>query len=257
MTINTDVALRKTLSELCDMRDRAVKMVRHGMNAFDDAESIMREFGAYGIGANARPRDNIDEIIRHIDSDCWRLTFERTGLTRIMDAEAIQKMRDELAKKPPEFTMTNITTQVLTMEQTAQAMFQRGVYNVFRKLPGCYRTNTKEPFRISTKNVMTYVFDQWSMPRLSLRYERSSMINDIDRVMKVLDGKPYHAHELETKINAFFAANRDVNTYEDEYLRVRGFRNGNAHVWFLRDDLLEKINDEIAAYCNGNALAEG
>lgn len=242
--------------ELCDMRNRAWAMVAHGLNAFDDAESIMREFGSYGLGADARPRSNLDQITRKIDADCWRLTFTRTGLTRIMDAEATEKMRNELDKNPPPFTMDNITTQMLTMEQTAQSMFRRGVYNVFRKLPDGYRTNAKEPFRISSKNIMPYVFDQWSMPRLSLRYEKSGVINDIDRVLKVLDDKPYHAHELETKINGFFAEHRGVNTYEDEYLRIKGFQNGNAHIWFLREDLLEKVNDLISEYCNGNALAE-
>ena len=35
---------------------------------------------------------------------------------------------------------------------------------------------------------------------------------------------------------------------ETEFFRVRTYENGNAHIWFLRDDLLRKVNQLLGEY---------
>jgi predicted RNA methylase len=40
-----------------------------------------------------------------------------------------------------------------------------------------------------------------------------------------------------------------------DYFRVKAFKNGNLHVWFLRDDLVEKVNQLLADYY-GAALGD-
>lgn len=43
---------------------------------------------------------------------------------------------------------------------------------------------------------------------------------------------------------------------EGDYFRVRIFKNGNLHIWFERDDLLQSVNLLLAEYY-GEAIGDG
>src|SRR3546814_1609476 len=43
---------------------------------------------------------------------------------------------------------------------------------------------------------------------------------------------------------------------EGDYFRVRVFKNGNLHIWFERDDLLQSVNLVLAEYY-GEAIGDG
>ena len=83
----------------------------------------------------------------------------------------------------------------------------------------------------------------------------SEKMNDIDRVMQTLDGNKHQPRSFETAARQTMG--KEVNTYEDEYYKLKAFKNGNVHIWFKRLDLLEKLNKVISEYYNGQALASG
>lgn len=131
-------------------------------------------------------------------------------------------------------------------------MFRRGIVNVFRYLSDDYKTNSNEPFRIGRKVVMTWMVGPSFKRGLQIRYGMpSDKMNDIDRIIKTLDGKQFKPRDLEYAINT---ALEKCEVFEDDYYRVKGFKNGNMHIEFKRDDLLDGLNDQIAEHY-GNALA--
>jgi hypothetical protein len=44
--------------------------------------------------------------------------------------------------------------------------------------------------------------------------------------------------------------------HDGAYFKVRAFKNGNAHLWFTRDDLVEKVNKLLADYY-GETIGDG
>ena len=173
---------------------------------------------------------------------------------QIMDGEAKNAFQDSLRNEPPEFTVDNIRSIFLTLHQDADAMFNRGIVNTFKRFSTEHKTNTREPFKISKRCVLTYVFCKSWQGYPQVREYSNGMINDIDRVFRVLDGKKHTERQLETAINGAMKAGI---TYEDEYFKVRGFKNGNGHIEFKRADLVDKVNDIIAEHYGSNALANG
>jgi hypothetical protein len=132
-------------------------------------------------------------------------------------------------------------------------MFRRGVVNVFRGLSDAYRTNANEPFRIGRKVVMGYMIQLGWTRGLQVRHgPGQDKLNDIDRVIKTLDGKQFKARDLEASMNAAF---QDCAVFEDAYYRARAFKNGNMHLEFLRPDLLDLLNEQIAEHYGESALA--
>lgn len=80
----------------------------------------------------------------------------------------------------------------------------------------------------------------------------SAEINDIDRVMKVLDEKKHTSNELRGLIDSAFI---NGEPYEDDYYIATGFKAGTLHLIFKRYDLLEKINAIIAEHYGDRTLA--
>jgi len=58
---------------------------------------------------------------------------------------------------------------------------------------------------------------------------------------------------------SFLAKNRLQESYRNEEYKVHSpyfkydmFKNGNIHMVFLREDLVEKLNEMLATYYNGS-----
>lgn len=257
MTLGTDLALNRSIDEYVDARNRVLGLIEHGLKAFSDAEALSLEFVPYSFPHEVHGRLGLDECRRRIDARYWQALMDRTGLTSLLDAEAMKAFKRELEDgMAPPFELAAIQTQVLSMHQTADAMFSRGVYNVFRKIRrnwGGHKTNEREPFAVPRKVILSGWFSNWSGLRVNYNY--ADEVNDVDRIVTVLSGGKYTPRRLESAINAAIH-DRKTNHYEDAQLRVKAFENGNAHVWFLDPKTLDKINEKIADYCNGNALVD-
>ena len=70
-------------------------------------------------------------------------------------------------------------------------------------------------------------------------------INDIDRVLCLLQGHRHVERDLEARINA---ALYEGEPYADGRIRVTGYKNGNLHLEFRDQSLLDGINRIIAEH---------
>lgn len=252
------LALPTTLTDLLVARQDAMRLMEDSRRILKKAEEVLAQYGKNLMPYGARPIESDDRVRAELDRSMWRRAMDLTGFRQLMDAEEVKRFDSGLESMPPEFTEDNIRATFIDLQLRSVEMFRRGVFNVFRTLSDDYRTNAAEPFRIGSKVIMK------SMVRLAYRRGlcvRDSMsncaadkLNDIDRVVKTLDGKPFQPRFLEAAMNAAF---ENCNVYEDEYFRAKGFKNGNLHFEFKRLDLLDKVNEQIADYYAYNALADG
>jgi hypothetical protein len=257
MTLCTDIVPQRKVEEYVDARNRILGLIEHGFKALQDANDVADEYVQYGFPRRAVERLDLDEARKDLDARFWRTLMDRTGLTSLLDAQAMQAFRNDLdSGKAPPFLMEEITTQVLSMHQTADAMFARGVYNVFRAVThnwGDHETNKKAAFSVPRKIIVYSWFSAGWTRGLRVNHYRSDEVNDVDRIVTLLSGGKYTVRRLESALNGTFDGT--TNHYEDEQLIIKGFKNGNGHITFKDQKTLEKINKTIANYCNGNALA--
>lgn len=258
MNIMKDVAVRKTLAEMVEDRDAAVRHWADGYRLLDQACGFCKENARYG-GPTLYDTPKPEQATRQIDACFWRAAFERTRMTELMDATAMAEFHKTLEREPPVFSMTNIEAQYVTMYQDADTMFRRGIYRVFAQLDYSYRTNENEPYQLSQRNIVGYLFDTWSVeyggaPRLS--HYKTDMINDIDRCVKILTGRKHQPRELETRINdAMSKQDGPPWIFEDDDYQLKAFKNGNGHLLFKDPAVVRRLNLEIEKYCNHAKLA--
>lgn len=239
---DTFVAKRQTLVDFCNHRAGIVNLLTEHDAHFQLIQAEMKKFYEFGMPRSAAPRGELEESIKELDRMYWRQSFDHTGLMQLLDAQSKQKFDRDLDANPPAFTIENVQSSFFALAQNAEKMFVDGVVNVFRRLPGCYKSN--DDFKIGPKVVMSWMVEpRWSRG-LQLRYGTGQdEINDIDRVFKTLDGKKHVERSLSCAMNTAF---QDGGYYEDEYLAAKAYKNGNLHLRFKRLDLVEKVNLIIA-----------
>jgi len=253
MTANpwTQLSLPVTLVDLIEARDKALALHKDARRLNDMAEKLLGEVGSYLMPRGAQFYEDIGRTGAQMDASFWRRAFYLTGFKQLMDAEAVADFERSLTPKPPEFTNANIRSVFIDLHGKSGEMFRRGIVNVFRYLSDDYKTNANEPFRIGRKVVMGWMIQPSLWCGLQIRIGAGDKLNDIDRIVKTLDGKQFQPRETERAMNAAFS---DGAVFEDSYYRAKAFKNGNLHLEFKRADLLDGLNEQIALHY-GNALA--
>ena len=249
-----DIVIPQTVYDLCQARENSISLFKMAYETLKNVEQSLEGLGTYLSPANMIPKTDVTDFEKMLDTNLWRHAFNQIGLLQYMDAQAKHEFEKDLDKDAPEFTLENIKTTFFSAAADADKMFARGIVNTFHWLSSDHKTNTNSPFKINPKAIMKYmVLTNYSGGlRISYHGEKQERINDIDRVIKTLDRKKHQPRELETAINATFS---HETVYEDDYYRIKGFKNGNMHFEFKRQDLLDKVNLIIAKYYGENHLA--
>jgi hypothetical protein len=199
-----------------------------------------------------------EELIREIDGRAWSYLLQQSGLQTFLDAAAREKWRTAIDKNDvPPLTRANIEGTFTHLYETRGEMFERGVLAVFRALSWEYKTNT--PVRFGKRLILDRIIEVWGdrkSPYLSVAHGGADKLDDLIRVLSVLEGKPEPDHRQGTyhKLTALDwpKATKDADL---GYFTVRGFKNGNGHLTFTCPALVDQLNKILAKH-HPNALPE-
>lgn len=248
----TQLSLPVSLNDLLAARDQAIRLHRDARRLNEQARETLAAVGSYLMPHGSEFHDSLERALIELDRSMWRRAFDLTGFTQLMDAEAVAEFERSLLPRPPEFTDATIRATFIDLHQKAGHMFRRGVVNVFRYLSDDYKTNAAEAFRIGRKCIMSWMVGPSFKRGLQIKIGSGNKLNDIDRIIKTVDGKQFKPRDLEYAMNAAFEKGE---VYECDYYRAKGFKNGNLHLEFRRADLLDLLNEQIALHYGENVLA--
>lgn len=215
-------------------------------------------------------------VVRLIDISCWHSLIQRTDMNAMMDREEREKFEaslrwvperyqwkkdcrelinpDEIMGTPP-FTVDNAYATIERLAADSGMIFRRGIATAFSSLDRRFRSH--DGFKVGSRVVLTYAFnsngwfDAWGRTAATIR--------DIERTFLILNGqKPRDDYAgiigiLERERRGYKPMQSE---HEGEFFKIRAYKNGNAHLWFTRDDLLEKVNRMLAEYY-GEVLGDG
>jgi len=254
---------------ICGQRDEAVRKIREAAELIARGRALAVEASTIADGAceNAHfalvdrsldahfkslferfdPAAAVEVFRRHTDARVWMHLLQRTGLEHLMDASARDDFFKALSDAVPEVNEDRVYGTLAAARADSKLTFQRGLARTFAELDRRFRSH--DAFKLGARIVLTHVFD--SFGSFNNWSRTGKMIGDVERVLSVLDGKEPAPGALMEAINMSrgsraFGARQGV--CETPYLRIRTFKNGNAHLWFTRDDLVEKANLMLADY---------
>lgn len=259
-----------SIVNLVNQRAAVIERVAEGL-------AILREAHQLALAAHVGfPRLKIDEhrydtgniladdatkldadVRKIVDRGAWQYLMNESGLRTFMDAKARREWDEAVEKgQYPDLTQANIETTFEMLYGSRGDMFERGVITVFKQLSWSYKTN--RPFAFGKRIVKRFLRYQVTGTRHTALgspvHESANALDDLLRVLHVLDGKPEPDH----RSGAYSLLNGQNHTtdppIENEYMQIRCFRNGNGHITFKRPDLIEKMNAILAKHFPG-ALA--
>lgn len=192
------------------------------------------------------PDDYMATARRIVDTYVWSHLVHITDLERLMDKTAKDQLRNQLRDDPPEVTADNVYATLQQFIADSGMIFKRGIAECFSKLDRRFRSH--DGWKIGSRMILTYVFDEsgyWNYHR-----NHRDTFADVERVFRVLDDNPAAHCEISTAMQDARTGRSGARQTEIEtqYFIVRAFKNGNAHIWFKRDDLLARVNQLLGDY---------
>ncbi|TCU34087.1 DUF4942 domain-containing protein [Rhizobium azibense] len=211
----------------------------------------------------------------------WAYLIERTELEALMDIEAKNKLRKQMAYVPerrdyttgaiinqdeidagmPPVTVENLNATLDQFMADAGTIWLRGIANAFSKLDRRFKSH--DGFKIGARIILTYAFTDsggWNWGSGRGNTARDTLI-DIERVFTIMDGKKPPRATYAGAIGSIDAIRLGFNRpaqceVETPYFKIRVFKNGNAHLWMIRKDLVKDVNKALAFYY-GEVLPDG
>lgn len=261
------LARRKTVEDLVELRDKALALyaVAHEQIVVADkgiGDALLAHHAATNgetvYNSHLRPEklhfhnrlkiapraDYLDIARRLVDTDCWSHVIAITDLETMMDKKAKDELHQSLIGDPPEFTFDNVMATLERFMVDAGTIWRRGIANCFSNLDRRFRSH--DGWKIGGRIIIDRVFDEYGSWCYSRNHEATFM--DVERVFKMLDGnKPTHC-DLTWALRQKRGWGAAQTYLETDYFRIRVWKNGNVHVYFKRDDLLEKVNQLLGEY---------
>jgi hypothetical protein len=188
-----------------------------------------------------------DKAIREVDRAFWRECFILTNLNQYMDGEEHKKLERSMDDFHIPFTSKNVRETLLRVAGDANNMLQRGIYNLFRSLSGNYRSH--DAFKIQKKMIVTKCWNEYGT---GINYWHRDIITDLDRCIKSIQQQQYKPNKLVgTLENHFKKTWEDAETGDFIFKR---FKNGNMHIIFKDELLIQRVNEIIVQYAGRKTL---
>jgi hypothetical protein len=186
----------------------------------------------------------LEASIAAVDASLWDHLLDATGLRTFLDHKAREEWREQIEqRRTPPLTPENVRATFQGLHARRGEFFERGVCAVFRSLSWDYKTN--RPHAFGRRIVVRGVHGAYGFPDS----RRCDLLDDLERAFHVLDGKPEPDHREGTYQRLSRRNRSDAGSpLGDAYLSIRTFKNGNAHVTFLRPDLVDEMNRILARH---------
>lgn len=257
---NRDAALLKA-REAADLLAQGYGVAREAANlqrAASAGHSFYfdqhRQQAAYGaLFADLDVSGSVEAFRRHLDASTWVHLLELAGISRLMDRTATERFHADLTKDPPPVSVESVYQILSDLVGDRELIFGRSVARIFSELDRRFRSH--DGFKIGSRMILTNIFDAYGS--WSYHNHAREQVIDCERIFQVLDGAQGDPGQLVRDLDAarkgFGPRQAEL---ESTYFRIRTYKNGNAHLWFTRDDLVEKVNRVLADYY-GEVLADG
>ena len=255
-TLEQEFDLKQSAEKLNANRQKIIKSAGYRLKPTEDApwdkvkvlseEEIAQQRKAF-----------VSSETRVIDRGLWEQIIEVSGIEKLMDEEAKKELYGTLqGSSVPALTLDNVLATLENFRTQSFDIFKRSIANIFSKLDRRFKSH--DGFKIGAR----IIFESALCESGYWNYHRGTKdrLRDVERIFFTLDGEPVpDRHAGVTSLVEQYSRSREIlypKIIESEYFRIKLYKNGNIHVWFLRDDLVRKVNRYLADYY-GEVLGEG
>lgn len=214
--------------------------------AFDPERSYAFDVQLRFEGRDYRThREDVDHLRKRLRLEAWRVIVRKIGIEKVMSAKAVKELREALDGKGPEWpeiTPESIVQVAQGYAMSALEFLEEAIAEEYefwrpRKRFAPYQRNSD--WKLNRKIIRPYVVTKdWQGWRCT--YHNEAHVRALDSIFHSLDGRgPLKDHT--SPLMAAIARAQD-GAGETDFFRFRCYHNGNIHLEFRRQDLLDNFN---------------
>lgn len=261
------LARRATIVELVRAFEKAEAATRFAFALLVQTEAEVNAVFAPGSTTRAIRIDSthngwhddftkVDETLLRMRCAAWSQIVDKLELRRMLSVARFDAMTAELDDKktmPPAITEENVRAFVDRFAAELPVMIAEAAREVFDWLrprdatPGAkLKTNRQHArFELGPKVVVPNCL-RWTSPNgtahYGITYNYRQNFVALENVFRNLDGGGSFTRNWQSDIEAAIEASGHEGRGATSYFRFACFGNMNLHLWFLRPDLLAKLN---------------
>ncbi len=231
------------------MKRKAAAFMRPTGSSFYD---LLRECTEAGTGTY-----QYNTFTQALQSKAWALVFEGTKLHDLMTGTVqrnFEKMREGHGQVA--FNEENIRALYEMLYLNRYEILRQSLVDAFDLMTRYHKENriaegwaTNDAFKVNRKVIMPYAVEHGFNGNMSVRYDYVRTINDVDRGLAMLNGK-----KLSNILSASTALRDHLAKYQvttgaladnvvySEHFKMRFFKKGTLHLWFLDEGLWHRFN---------------
>jgi hypothetical protein len=231
-------------------------------NAYHQLDDLLRDVTRSGSATH-----QYNEFSSRMQAIAWSMVFGQTKVHDLM-SQSVRRNFEKMQKEhgSVSFTEPNIHGLFEMLFLNRHEILKQSLVDAFDQMTSYHEHNrtgegwaTNDAYKVNQKVIMPYAVEVGysSNMRLKDSYERT--VNDVDRALAMLNGKKlsqvYTAAEALEQHFKHYRINHGAledNTVESEHFKLRFFKKGTVHLYFLDAKLWERFN--IAAAQGKNWL---
>jgi hypothetical protein len=248
-------AIVANVTQALDDLDKAFTLMQHAKTrlaqTLGDGTHYYHTLWTTPISDYDLPRRG-EESARHVRTNAWRYIVAQTGLLAYMTAQRKKEFEQQLDKGDlPDLTTENILGTLHTLAERVPDLLSESVGEIFDWLRprhdwgvGALKTNNK--WKIGPKVIIGGAVERWSRHEpYRLNGYREQSFRTLGNVLSLMDGQgvEQYPHDLVTRLKSGLQRSWVV---VDAYATYKAYANGNLHVAFSRQDLVDRINQMAA-----------
>lgn len=228
-------------------------------SALDD---LLRDACSAGM-----PAQQYNHFTGRMQAKAWNFIFSHTKVHDLMSQsvrvnfERMQKEHGAVTFSEDNihglFEMLFLNRGEILKQSLVDAFEQMTRYHAHNRIDEGWATN--DAYKVNRKVIMPYAVEQNYSGGIRLKSSYAHTVNDVDRALAMLNAKKLSqvftaSKALEQHLNNYkvnYGA-LENNTVESEHFKLRFFKKGTVHLWFLSEDLWRRFN--IAAAQGKNWL---
>lgn len=255
---HTDIVRRQTIAEMVEAFHQAETEIREAYRLLDVAQArLVAGFGSdYHASFETNPRNrhmptaetHPDSVMLYLRGQAWGCLVNRLELRKMMSTERRNELDRQLEQpeKLPPVTDDAITGMIASMVSKLGDYQVEAVKEVFDWLRPRSNLVTNSQYEVGEKVIVRAFYDTKWNTRAQIDYGKEQHFRNLDNVFSMLDGQgPIKTH-CGPLLDLYKGTNDERPRFgeerETEYFAIKIHKNGNAHIRFKRQDLVQKLN---------------
>jgi hypothetical protein len=218
-------------------------------------------------------------FVDNLRTKCWDYVFRETNLANYMTGKVKEEFEAfQRSQKCFEFTVENVKRLLENLVSNQAKIRQKTVEQVFDTFTRYYHENrchfegwkSNERWHANRKIVLPHMVEPSWSKGVNLSYRGSDMLDDIERAMCMMVGKPFevisdlwrnsdkgrHCSSMQWALERNGRDITDIGKWHDsEFFRIRVYKKGTAHLEF-KDEATWRMFNKVACQ-ERNWIGEG